>query len=66
MSALIAWTSLIFQLGNVTASTFDKSGHAFIVVEVIVKTVPKSSDKCLLSKGYKRKNAKQRRESFAD
>ena len=35
MFALVAWTSLIFQLGNVTASTFDKSGHAFSCVEVL-------------------------------
>ncbi len=31
MFALIAWTSLIFRLGNLTASISGKSGHAFIV-----------------------------------
>ncbi len=31
MFALIAWTSLIIHLGNVTASISGKSGHAFIV-----------------------------------
>ncbi len=65
MSALSVDVTYL-SVGHVTASTFDKGGHAFIVVEAILKTVPKSSDKCLLSKGYKRKNAEQRRESFAD
>ena len=31
MFALIAWTSLIFRLGNLTASISGKSGHAFIM-----------------------------------
>jgi len=31
MFALIAWTSLIILLGNLTASISGKSGHAFIV-----------------------------------
>ena len=31
MSALMAWTSLIILLGNLTASMFGKSVHAFIV-----------------------------------
>ena len=31
MFALVAWTSLIIQLGNLRASMFDKSGHAIFV-----------------------------------
>ena|GEM_PF-4982362 len=31
MFALLAWTSLIIHLGNLTASISGKSGHAFIV-----------------------------------
>ena len=50
MSAFIAWTSLIIQLGNVTASISGKSGHAFIVYrDFPVQISPKSSDKCFLS-----------------
>lgn len=48
------------------ASMFDKSVHAFIVYRGFCIVSPKNSDKCLLSKGYKRKNVKQRQESFAD
>ena len=49
MFALIAWTSLIIQLGNVTASISGKSGHAFIVCRGLDVSSPKDSDKCLLS-----------------
>ena len=49
MFALIAWTSLIIQLGFLRASTFGKSGHAFIVYRGLDVSSPKSSDKCLLS-----------------
>lgn len=41
MFALIAWTSLIIQLGFLRASTFDKSGHAFIVYRGLIADKPK-------------------------
>ncbi len=46
MFALMAWTSLIIHLGNVTASISGKSGHAFIVYGGFDVKSPKNSDKC--------------------
>ncbi len=41
MFALIAWTSLISLVGNLRASMFDKSGHAFIVYRGLAVDEPK-------------------------
>ena len=50
MFALMAWTSLIIHLGNVTASISGKSGHAFIVYRGPEKFKPFSlGEKAVLS-----------------
>ena len=46
---------LSFIWAILTASISGKSGHAFIVYRGFVMTGPRNSDKCLLSKSYKRK-----------
>ena len=56
MFAFIAWTSLIFRLGNLRASISGKSGHAFIVYRgFAVDKAQRVPISAYCPKSYKRK-----------